>query len=233
MNCLNCGHEIKANQSFCTKCGTPVQQAAPPAYLPAKEQSVRSDDVAEKVKAASTDAIDALKKFAVNPVGGLLTAFESLDKQRAMMVGIVFGAVFVACLILGSIFMAIHFGSPRIVETLRTLIMGIVVFFSIVGASALARKAFGGAGSIESDCFIGGASLLPMGLLSLLSGLLGFGAFELITILFVFAMCYTVLMLYTGCTQISQIPDSRAALAVSAMLSITMLLASIIVRRTI
>ena len=233
MHCENCGHEIRVNQAFCTKCGTPAQQTAPPPYTAAPPANVRSDEVADKVKAASADAIDALKKFAVNPVGGLLSAFESLDKERAMMVGIVFGAVFVLCLILGSIFMAIHFTSPRVVDVLRTLIMAIVVFFSIVGASALARKAFGGAGSIESDCFIGGASLLPMGIFSLLSGVIGFGAFEIITILFVFAICYTVLMLYTGCTQISQIPDSRAALAVSAMLSITMLLASLIVRRTI
>jgi hypothetical protein len=231
MNCPNCGHEIRANQAFCTKCGSPVRQPAPPPFPPATERSVRSDDVADKVKAASTDALNAFKKFAVNPVGGLLSVYESLDKQRAMTVGIVFGAVFVLCLILGIIFTALRFTRPGVVDILRTLIMGVVVFFSIVGASAFARKVFGGAGSIESDCFIGGASLLPMGLFALLASLIGFVGFEIITVLFVFAMCYTVLILYTGCTQISQIPDSRAALAVSAMLSISMLVARIILPR--
>jgi hypothetical protein len=173
----------------------------------------------------------ALKKFAANPIGGLLPAFESLDKQRAMMVGIVFGAVFVLCLALGSILAMSRLVRLGIGDILRTLVMGVVVFLSIVGASALARKVFGGTGSIEGDFFTGGASLLPLGLFALLSGLIGFAGFEIITILFVFAMCYTVLMLYTGCTQISNIPDSRAALAVSAMLSLSMLLARIILPR--
>jgi hypothetical protein len=233
MDCANCGHQIRPNQSFCTKCGTPVHQAAPPPFTPPAESAVRSDEVADKVKAASADAIVALKKFAVNPVGGLLSAFELLDRQRAMMVGIVFGAVFVLCLVFGSIFFVLRFVSPGIVDILRTLIMGIVVFFSIVGASAVARKVLGGSGSIESDCFIGGASLLPMGFFALLSGLIGFAGFEIITILFVFAICYTVLILYTGCTRISNIPDSRAALAVSAMLSLSMLIARIILPRIV
>jgi len=231
---LNCGQTIKPNQAFCTKCGTPVSQAAPaPPPPPPVVGGVNSAEVADKVKAASADAVAALKIFAADPIGGLSSAFESLDKQRAMMVGIVFGAAFVLCLTLGGALGVSRFGGLGIVDILRTLIMGAVVFMSIVGSSALARMAFKGAGSLEGDFFIAGTSLLPMGLFALLSGVIGFGGFEIITILFVFAMCYTVLMLYTGCTQISKLPDSRAALAVSAMLTISMLLARIIIPRMI
>ncbi len=52
--------------------------------------NAQSQEMADQVKAASQSAYKAFLVFAVNPTGGLSAAYESLDKRRALEVGIVF-----------------------------------------------------------------------------------------------------------------------------------------------
>ncbi|MDA8162903.1 MAG: hypothetical protein M0022_08410 [Desulfobacteraceae bacterium] len=51
-----------------------------------------------------------------------------------------------------------------------------------------------------------------------LIGLLGIGNFNVILILLVFTICYTILVLYSGCTKISKISEGGSAIAVPLML---------------
>jgi uncharacterized membrane protein YgcG len=88
MFCVNCGTTLDSSLAACSGCGTTTSQL----------KSV-SKDVGNKVKAASSDAWSAFKVLAVNPVGGLAQAFESLGRKRAMGVGIVFGVVFAFALV--------------------------------------------------------------------------------------------------------------------------------------
>lgn len=212
MFCAQCGNEISAGTAVCVSCGTPAAAPAP----------VSSSQVTEKVKIRSQDALRAVKIIAVNPVGGLPGAFASLEKRQAMEVGIVFAVVFEICVVIG-LYLALPgwAGSPGIGEILKLLILGIVPFAATAGASALARQVFrGSGGSIESDVFIAGTSVLPFGIVSLLAGILGAANFEVVAIVGIFTLSYTILILYAGCTRISGISEARASLAVPVIVLI-------------
>ena len=85
----------------------------------------------------------------------------------------------------------------------------------------MARKVFRGqSGTLESDVFIAGVSVLPFGFASLLAGVLGVGNLEVSAIVAVFALSYTILILYTGCTRISGISEARAVQAVPIIILI-------------
>jgi hypothetical protein len=212
MFCAGCGRDIAAGTTTCGSCGTPVSAAAPTSH----------SQLGEKVKARSQDALKALKLIAVNPVGALAEAFRSLEKRQALEVGIVFAAAFEICAVIGMYLILPRWaGSPGIGDVIKFLILGVVPFAAIVGACALARQVFhGSSGSIEGDVFMAGIALLPFGAVFLLAGLLGAANLEVTGIAGVFALSYTILILYTGCTRISGISEARAAPAVPIIILI-------------
>ena len=211
MHCKHCGKEVAETAETCAACGRELKET----HAPSKE-------IVGKVKARSKDAMQAFKIFAVNPVGGLARSFECLEKRQAMEVGIVFAVTFAACVLIGAyIGLPKWIGKPSFGDMMKLLISALVPFVSIAGASALARKVFRGAGSLEGDVFVAGASPLPPGFLILIGGVLGMANIEVIAILGVFALSYTILILYTGCTQISKIPDVGAAPAVPIIILIS------------
>lgn len=223
MFCQNCGKEIQENAEFCVSCGANIKQGKPV-----------SQEFANKVKTASQDALSAFKVFAVNPVGGLSVAFESLDRNRALWVGVFFAVVSVVSDILTYLILRkklgflLYLGGSSSGNILKLILLGAIPFVSIAVSSALARKIFRGAGSFEGDIFIAGASLLPLAFFQIIAGILGIANFEVITILAIFAICYTILMLYSGSTQISKITEGGAALAVPVMLLLSIWLIKII-----
>lgn len=219
MFCEECGKEIGANATVCPNCGKPAV-AAPASASP----------LGEKLKARSQDALNAVKIIAANPVGGLPAAFQSLEKRQAMEVGIAFGVAFELCAVIGLYFLLPRWeGSPGLGEILKLLVLGLVPFAATAGASALARRIFAApGGSIESDVFIAGTSVLPFGVVFLLAGILGAANFEVIAIAAVFSLSYTILILYTGCTRISGISEQRAAPAVPIIVLITAWLSKIL-----
>ena len=58
-----------------------------------------ASEVASKVKSTLNDAIQGLKIFLINPVGGLPVFFQGLGKERALGVGIAFGIAYVVCFV--------------------------------------------------------------------------------------------------------------------------------------
>lgn len=190
---------------------------------------------------ASRDAMLAFKTLLSNPVGGLKAAYDSLGKMRAMWVGLVFALIFYLCVVIGMwmlyVDLVARFGPPppRVVRPpveepgmgitgfLLLLLLGAVPWIATAAASALSRKIFRGAGSIEADAFIAGASLLPFGLFVLVAGMLGLGTPLLVFSLGIAAICFTVLMLYSGCTNILRIPEAAATLAVPLIVVISSL----------
>ncbi len=174
-----------------------------------------------KVKAASRDATAAFKTFATNPVGGLPAAFANLGPTRAVGVGIVFGVVSILCVFIGIYIALPSFSKPDIGDSIKFMFFGAVPFLSLLAAAAATRKVFGGKGRYHGDCFIAGAALLPLGFLILVTSLLGIANIEIAVLLFVFALCYGILMLYTGITRISLVSESRAAFAVPVMIIVS------------
>jgi hypothetical protein len=71
MFCQTCAKDLERNADICVACGATVGRA-----------KATQSEIANKAKAASRSALTAFKLFAINPVGGLPTAFENLDKHE-------------------------------------------------------------------------------------------------------------------------------------------------------
>src|SRR5215472_6608620 len=115
----------------------------------------------------SPDARAAFKILATNPVGGLSSAFEHLGPQRGMITGIAFGAVFVlSCALAGyrlksAVNLLVHVSLGATIY-FKAFAMTVVPFTSLVATNFVARMLFRAKGSWRHDCFIAGASILPL-----------------------------------------------------------------------
>jgi hypothetical protein len=217
MFCQSCAKELEPNADVCVACGAPVART-----------KVTPSEITNKAKAASRSALTAFKLFANNPVGGLPSAFENLDKRGARDVGIVFSVIFALCIVVGTYMALPSWGKPNIQGVFGLLILGAVPPAAVAGVSALARKLFNSEGSFESDLFIAGASLLPVAVGVFLIGVLGMGSVEVVAILAGFSGCYTILMLYSGCTKISKVTEAKAAVTVPVMLLVSAWLCKVV-----
>ena len=233
---------------FCTECGGPVDtsgecssctaqtfvvqpQPAPasgPLFGSLETPVSGAPQMSAKVKAASRDATAAFKTFATNPVGGLPAAFANLGPNRAVGVGVVFAVVSILCVFTGIYIALPAFSKPDIGDSIKFLVFGAVPFLCLLAAAGATRKVFGGKGNYQGDCFIAGAALLPFGFLILVTSLLGIANLEIAVLLVVFALCYGIMMLYTGITRISLVSESRAAFAVPVMIIVSFWLTKII-----
>jgi hypothetical protein len=120
-------------------------------------------------------------------------------------------------------------GELTATQLFKVLFLGLVPFASLIGACALARAVFHGKGRLAGDVYTAGAVLLPTGVFVLLSALLGVANFEVIAILFLFALTYSILILYAGCSRIGCISEAGAAPAVPIILLLSAWITKIIV----
>jgi len=216
MTCPQCGSTLNSGATFCGDCGAPANRTeSQPASVAPSLGSI-------KVRSLSLIAWRVVKAAVLNPIEGMPNVFRGLEKKEALETGLVLAGLFDLCAVIGLYLMLPRWaGQPGIGDVLKLLLLGIVPSAAIAGASFLARKAFRGSPeSIEADLFVAGVSLLPTGLMLLITGILGMGNIEVIALVSVFALSYTVLILYTGCTQISQISKVRAVPAVPLIILI-------------
>ena len=164
------------------------------------------------------EAFRSLPLFIFNPGGGLLPVFARLKHSGG--VGLVYGAIAVVCFVGGA---ALGWQVP--VPLWQLGVLGGVPFVSLVVVSAIARLLFRRRGSLSGDIFIAGATLLPVGFFVCVSGFLAVMSNSLLTILAVFAGCYSILTLYSGYTQIANLSEAQAALLVPVMVLISSWLA--------
>lgn len=237
MFCKSCARALPDTLRFCDGCGAEVGNGTWGAATPLSQQ-LRSE-----VKARSLDAWQGLKLFATSPVGGLPESFASFDDQRAIYVGIVFAIAYEVAILLGALILKSKteavlagylpvghlMGELTVAQLFKILFLGLVPFASLIGACALARAIFRGKGRLAGDVYTAGAVLLPTGFLVLLAALLGAANFEVIAILFLFALTYSILILYSGCSRIGCISEAGAAPAVPIILILTAWITKIIV----
>ena len=195
--------------------------AAAPSYPPpgpyAPSPAPAAPAAPGRIGTAGKDAVEALKLFAKNPVGGLEAAYLRLDEKRAVGAGVAFAVIYLLCW-LAALYISADVRPSGLDGLIKFLLSGAVPFVSLIGASALARKIFNGAGSLGGDAFIAGAALLPFGAWIVLASLLGASNWKITAALSVFALCFTILILYTGSTRISKITEEKSALAVPTMI---------------
>jgi len=221
MFCHACGAPLAIGALVCSGCGTFIHRPG--------------SDVAAHVRAASADAVTALRIFAINPVGGLRNAFQTLGPQRAMLTGIVFGILYDVCSLLGAYLLLERSLGPfagsndeigfKIV--VKLVLLGFVPLLAVMASSLVTRKLFRGGGSVQGDVFIAGASILPAAVIFLLAGIIGAANFEVIAVLTVLTACYTILILFTGATRISAVSEAAAVPAVALILLATLWIARV------
>jgi len=217
MYCSKCGTQIQDNSVACSSCGASMAALNPIALA------------TDKVKAACTDALQAFKMFASNPVVGLSVAFENLGPARALGVGIVFGTLFALCIVFGVYRLLPEWGRPNgFSGFLKILVVAFVPVISLFGAGVFSRKVFRGKGGFGHDSFITGAALLPFGFFAMLVGILGIGNTEVIAVFTLFAVCLSILMLFAGLTRICKTSEQSATIAVPSMLLVSAWLSKII-----
>lgn len=249
MFCRNCGQTIAENSSFCGHCGTAIAApsttttsggaAAAPAPARAPAAVNLGKTIKEEVQARTKDAWHGVKLFLKSPVGGLHESFTMFDSRRAVSVGIVFAIVYELMVFIGLYRMAgtasaglgvpLPVGEISVKEFFQLAFVGLVPFVTLTFAGTIARKIFRGQGSLPGDVYTAGACLLPLGFAILAASFLGAANAEVIFALLIFAWTYSILVLYTGCSRISAIPEAGAAPAVPIMLILSLWLTKVVV----
>ena len=216
MTCPQCGSTLNDGTAFCGECGLPINHSNA-----AQPGSATSSQNAEIDVLAQT-AWKVVKVVIIDPVEGLPAAYTVLQKQEALKTGLVFAGIFDLCAFIGLLLTLPHWaGTPSFGDVVKILLFGTVPPIALTGAIAAGRKILRGTnGTIESDVFIAGVSLIPIGIVFILAGLLGIGNIEVIALVAVFAESYAILILYTGCSQIYRIRTIRAVPAVPAIIVI-------------
>jgi curved DNA-binding protein CbpA len=158
-----------------------------------------------------------LALFIFNPAGGLLPAFSRLEKGQAIAVGIVYGALADLWFVGGT-----YLGWPNSeFPFLPLLAIGIIPFLSLVVISKFIRILYPNSGNLEADFFVVGASLVPLGLMALMMGIISFSLSIFALPFLVFGCCYAILTLYAGCSQIWNLTEAKAAFVVPIMLLVS------------
>ena len=170
------------------------------------------------VKTVLDDTFRAFFYLALNPAGGMLPGILYLDKPQVMAVGLMFEAIANLCFV-GGVYLGWReqFNS----SLLDLFLVSLVPFVTLIVLIGIARLIGRCRGSLAGDIFLAGASLLPIGFLALASGVSPLLGSQIMLILTVFFSCYTILMLYSGCTQIANLSEKAAALFVPMLLLVS------------
>jgi hypothetical protein len=217
MFCASCGTDLGAGSIACPRCGATPQGSG----------AAVAADMGRRVADSSRDALRAVRTLVVDPVGGLSGAFADLGGQRAGGAGAALCAAFVLAGAIGftlgvrralGVWVGISgmSGAGVFVKACFGLLVAPLVF----AAGGLLVRLVAGAGEagLGTDLFVAGAALTPVGLASLLGGLLGPANYGVAFVLYLVAFSYLVLILYTGLTALARVRPSVAAPCVPALI---------------
>ncbi|MFP4008045.1 MAG: J domain-containing protein [Spirulinaceae cyanobacterium] len=142
-----------------------------------------------------------------NPGRGLAAVWGQIKPTEAIFLGLTWGAIAIIAFSFGAYGWRDRFNFAWF----DVILAGCVPFAGFVLLNAMTRLLTGRGGSWESDIFLGGATVVPMGLLTLASGFSPFLGSPITIVLTTSLTSYTVLTLYSGLTQISRISEAIAA----------------------
>jgi curved DNA-binding protein CbpA len=155
-------------------------------------------------------ALSNLPGMVVNPSGNLLPAFARLTPIQAGWAGLLYGSIAVSCWIFGN-----WMTKTGAFLLLPSALTGLAAYLSVAIALTLTRLvAARGRGSYFGDLFLSGVASLPIALFILLSSAAAPLGSSFFSVFWVISGCYSILILYIGCTQLSNIDEPRAMVAV-------------------
>jgi hypothetical protein len=215
---MNCGGAIEGDSlAACASCGKVSQPA------------LSGAEMTRMIKEASSDALGAIRRVAVDPIAGLASSFAVLGEQRARSAGIAFGVGFALVAALASFVAASKLttgGNFKLI--VAVFISALVPFVAIAAVSAATRKVVRAAGTIGADLFVAGVALQPLGLLLILAAILGLDNYQAVAILGLFAWTYMLCILFAGSTKLVGVPERFAPPAIAVMLLAAMWLTKIV-----
>ena len=185
---------------------------------PIKLRTASGKNPMRLVKTVIDDTLRGLLCLALNPFGGLLSGMLYLEKPRVMAVGIMFEAIANFCFVSGA-YLGWRDWFPF--SAFDLILVGLVPFVTVTLIMGIARLVTRRRSSLAGDMFLAGASLLPVGFLALASGVSTLLGGQIMLAIAVFATCYTILILYSGCTQIANLSEKTAGLLVPMMLLVS------------
>jgi len=223
---------------FCSQCGSPADAAAAACAQCGFDFAVARPAInAERVGAASRDAFRAITLLLRDPVGSIGAAYDAFTPRQVLDVGITLCAAFiVSCVIatrmiagaaqrFGGGFVAFNIGFK---EVITTLLVGSVPVGSIVAILTFLQVIAKKPRDLRRALFAGGAALVPMAFLNVLGGILGMANAEVLMLVGLFVLCYTVLLIYAGCHLVIGISSAWSAAAVPVVVIATAWLTKII-----
>jgi hypothetical protein len=228
MFCAQCGTKLAAETTVCTSCGFGARESTSAPAL--------GSEIQRQLAASSKDAASALLLLSGNPVGGLPAAYSGLGALRARSAGIALCTFFSLTAAIGLRVAAGHWLGGMLQFTdfaglgafLKLLLLLLIPPVALAAAAFGVRRVLGNQAEVAGDIFIAGASLAPTGIALLLGGFLGAGNLEVVSLLFLFAFCYLILMLYSGLTAIGGVSARAAAPAVPVIASLAIWLTKIV-----
>ncbi len=171
------------------------------------------------------DAVRDVVQILRNPSGNLLPLFSRLTQRQAAGMGLLYAVLsWTAIATVGEL----YWSQSWPLSAQQVWVLGIVIWAALILMGALLRLLTRQGGSWAGDVFVAGVTLLPLAMLMILSVPLSSLGSGFMAAASMFTLCYSVLLLYAGCTQISDIPESMAVLAVPFMFVIISSLASFV-----
>jgi curved DNA-binding protein CbpA len=162
-------------------------------------------------------AIVNLPALVLQPGVSLRPVFAQLKPAQAIGIGVFYALATAGCFGLGTLLGTVLAG--RMWSVTESLGLGLMVgplYLVLAISGAILRRLARSRGSWPGDFFLAGVALLPMAGWALLRGLALWGWMH--PILMAFAGCYSVVILYVGCKQLSEMAETAAMVAVPLML---------------
>lgn len=172
--------------------------------------------VGESIKALR-ESFNTASMYLFNPQGELHPAFARLSEPQALVIGIAYGLVFD----LGAAIATYPLWEANNPHWSYLLFLNAIPFLGLTLMGGVVRLLIRNSGNFIADAFIAGAALLPLGLSLLLMGLVSISPIILASSLVIFGGFYCFLTLYTGCTQIWNLPEAQASFIVPLMIVIS------------
>jgi uncharacterized membrane protein YhaH (DUF805 family) len=225
MFCSHCGTAADGTAANCLGCGVELQ-SQPRIVLNA-----------DRAVAASREAIRAVKLLLVDPVGSIGAAYDALGTRQATDAGIVFSAAFIMSCIF-AIKMISRFSSGLLAfsigikEVLQVMLVAAVPVASLIAIFSAIQLATTKTHDLSRSMFAGGAALVPIALFNVAGSLLGAANGDVVALIGLYALCYTVLLLYAGCRAVLKSSSALSAAAVPLILIATAWLTKIILFAT-
>ena len=214
---------------FCQFCGATLAEASTACGACGREQQVlaeRNQPSSDQLIASLRDAAATLARLARDPVGDLSGTYSSLGPVRARNTGIALSAGFSIATTI-----ALWFGAQRWLGgyvgfgystgpggVAKLLLAMLVPPAALAAASYAIRRLLAPAAPLAVDLFVAGTAIAPLGLATLLASVLGAANLEVAILLYLFGLCYLVLMLFAGLTRIGGLREPAGAPAVPVLI---------------